>query len=36
MKKTPYERTAIKEVTLTIEMGDYVAVIGHTAAVNQR
>ena len=26
MKKTPYERTAIKEVTLTIEKGEYVAV----------
>ena len=32
MKKTPYERTAIKEVTLTIEKGEYVAVIGHTGS----
>lgn len=32
MKKTPFERTAIKEVTLTIEKGEYVAVIGHTGS----
>ena len=32
MKKTPYERTALKEVTLTIEKGEYVAVIGHTGS----
>ena len=33
MKKTPYERTALKEVTLTIEKGEYIAVIGHTGSV---
>ena len=32
MKNTPYERTALKEVTLTIEKGEYVAVIGHTGS----
>ena len=32
MKKTPYERTALKEVTLTIEKGEYIAVIGHTGS----
>jgi len=32
MKKTPFERMAIKEVTLTIEKGEYVAVIGHTGS----
>ncbi len=32
MKKTPYERTALKEVSLTIEKGEYVAVIGHTGS----
>ena len=32
MKKTPYERTALKEVTLTIAKGEYIAVIGHTGS----
>ena len=32
MKKTPFERTALKEVTLTIEKGEYIAVIGHTGS----
>ncbi len=32
MKKTPYERTALKEVTLSIEKGEYIAVIGHTGS----
>ena len=32
MKKTPYERTALKDVTLTIEKGEYIAVIGHTGS----
>jgi energy-coupling factor transport system ATP-binding protein len=32
MKKTPYERTALNEVSLTIEKGEYVAVIGHTGS----
>ena len=32
MKNTPYERTALKEVTLTIEKGEYIAVIGHTGS----
>ena len=32
MKKTPFECTAIKEVTLTIEKGEYIAVIGHTGS----
>jgi len=32
MKKTPYERTALKEVTLRIEKGEYIAVIGHTGS----
>ena len=32
MKKTPYVRTALKEVTLTIEKGEYIAVIGHTGS----
>ena len=32
MKNTPYERTALKEVTITIEKGEYVAVIGHTGS----
>ena len=34
MKKTPFERTALKEVTLTIEKGEYIAVIGHTGSGN--
>ncbi len=32
MKKTPYERTALKEVSLTIDKGEYIAVIGHTGS----
>jgi len=32
MKKTPFERTALKEITLTIEKGEYIAVIGHTGS----
>ena len=32
MKKTPFERTALTEVTLTIEKGEYIAVIGHTGS----
>ena len=32
MKKTPFERKALKEVTLTIEKGEYIAVIGHTGS----
>ena len=32
MKKTPFERTALKDVTLTIEKGEYIAVIGHTGS----
>ncbi len=32
MKKTPYERTALKGVSLTIDKGEYIAVIGHTGS----
>ena len=32
MKKTPFERTALKEITLKIEKGEYIAVIGHTGS----
>ena len=32
MKKTPFERIALREVTLTIGKGEYIAVIGHTGS----
>lgn len=32
MKKTPYEKDALKNVTLTIDKGSFVAVAGHTGS----
>lgn len=32
MEKTPFERTAIKDVCLAIEEGEFVAIIGHTGS----
>ena len=32
MKKTPYEKTAIKNVTIEIKQGEFVGIIGHTGS----
>lgn len=32
MKGTPFEKTALKDITLNIEKGEFVAVIGHTGS----
>ena len=32
MKKTPYERTALKDISLVIERGEFIAVIGSTGS----
>lgn len=32
MKKTPYEKTAIKGVTIEIKQGEFVGIIGHTGS----
>ena len=31
-KKTPYEKVALKDVTLTINEGDFLGIIGHTGS----
>jgi energy-coupling factor transport system ATP-binding protein len=32
MAKTPYERKALQGVSLTVDKGEFVAVIGHTGS----
>ncbi|MDD4601069.1 Energy-coupling factor transporter ATP-binding protein EcfA2 [bioreactor metagenome] len=32
MPETPYERTAIKDITLEINQGEFIAIIGHTGS----
>lgn len=36
MKGTPFEKKALDNVTFEIETGEFVGIIGHTAAENQR
>ena len=33
MPKTPFEKTALNDVSLSVESGEFTAIIGHTSMV---